>query len=366
MTKFYFIDESGNSGDIATNNARSGFAGQPFFSLACIGVDEKESINNFANDLFTKYNIQARELKSKNIIKSGKMRAIIPEVIDFLIHNKCNVLIELVNKKYQLCSQIVEYYIVCPYLECSIVGYWLKYSRRRICDLLYNKIDDDQLNKISNGFCSQDNDVSCIDVIFDVVFDIVSHFPLFSFVLKKRICKVKELFNKVKSEKGHKEAKKRFLPLPDYSGEKKYGMLPSVSSLANLYGRINRIEDDLSSVIIIHDEQNEFNIPLSTIMDTTPNISPELCPVTSFADFNFKEEATFQFESSLNEYGIQLADILAGTFMRLALYSYNSSEMHPEFIEAYRKIESCAPSMNIGINYVLPTEEYEKIGELLK
>lgn len=42
MANIYFIDESGNTGDIATQKALTGFAGQPFFSLACIGVEEKK------------------------------------------------------------------------------------------------------------------------------------------------------------------------------------------------------------------------------------------------------------------------------------------------------------------------------------
>jgi hypothetical protein len=41
----YFIDESGQTGDVARLNALSGFSDQPIFCLAAVGVADEASLN---------------------------------------------------------------------------------------------------------------------------------------------------------------------------------------------------------------------------------------------------------------------------------------------------------------------------------
>ena len=107
---------------------------------------------------------------------------------------------------------------------------------------------------------------------------------------------MRDLFNCFKTSSGNEIAKKRFLPSPDYSGSRKYGILPNVSSLANIYARINKIEPDVNVVTLIHDEQKEFSNPLITIIDDMSNLAPDApLLITPEANFNIGGKANFYF-----------------------------------------------------------------------
>ena len=60
----YYIDESGNTGDVLSTGNDFDFSGQPIFSLACVGVDQTEKLDEFIHKLKSKYKIQGKELKS--------------------------------------------------------------------------------------------------------------------------------------------------------------------------------------------------------------------------------------------------------------------------------------------------------------
>lgn len=65
----YFIDESGNTGDVASANSALDFAGQPLFSLACIGVNNIDELENDIYEIKRSYNVQSSELKAGGIYK---------------------------------------------------------------------------------------------------------------------------------------------------------------------------------------------------------------------------------------------------------------------------------------------------------
>lgn len=57
MALNYYIDESGNSGDVLSSGDNYNFNGQPVFSLACIGVDNVDNLKQFILNLKIKYQI---------------------------------------------------------------------------------------------------------------------------------------------------------------------------------------------------------------------------------------------------------------------------------------------------------------------
>lgn len=64
----FYMDESGNTGDIAATSNKLDFGGQPVFSLAAIGIPNEESLGQALITLRRKHNVQATELKLSRII----------------------------------------------------------------------------------------------------------------------------------------------------------------------------------------------------------------------------------------------------------------------------------------------------------
>lgn len=363
MATLYFIDESGNSGDIATEQALHNFSDQPFFSLACIGTNDKKIIDNFASGLIKKHKIQANELKSVNIC--SKRRYIIPEIIDFLIKNSCNILVEVINKKYQLCSILVNYYIMCPYLSSygdtqEEINKFIEINRK-ICDFIYKNIEDSHIKDFIDIWNTPDNDISKIQKCFNNVETLCKKNDEMSCLLKF-IDDSMDVFNFIRNTNGDIEAKKRFMPPPDYSGTKKYGILPNVNCLTNIYARINKIENVTKNITILHDEQKEFNLPLEDIKKMMEDISSEKSLITDYADFNIKKPANLSFVPSKDEYGVQLADIIAGVFMRHVYAVSFDLGIYPEFSEAYQKVITHQDTTKVGVNLVIPELDRCKLG----
>jgi len=69
MVLNYYIDESGNSGDVLSAGENFDFCGQQVFSLACIGVSDVVKLDDFISTLKNKHRIQGAELKSTKIYK---------------------------------------------------------------------------------------------------------------------------------------------------------------------------------------------------------------------------------------------------------------------------------------------------------
>lgn len=357
MANIYFIDESGNTGDIATQKALTGFAGQPFFSLACIGVEEKKVLDDFAKELIKKHRIQSSEFKSTNICT--KKRYIIPELIDFLIKHNGKILVEIIDKRYQLCSALMDYYIFCPYIMPNrdtpeSIRFW-----KGTYDFIYNFIDDKFIQDFICAFSTPDDDLTYIERCINNMLNLVKHHAneLITFVED-----VKDVFRHMKITYGNVITKKRFLPLPDFSRGKKYGILPNVNCLANIYARINKIEGDGETITIYHDEQKEFNAPLEEIKKLTEVLSSEASLITPYSDFNIKNKANLDFVSSKDEYGVQFADLISGAFMRHVYSIFNCHEIHKEFCIAYRMIleREC---IDLGINFIMPIYNIRKIVE---
>lgn len=150
------------------------------------------------------------------------------------------------------------------------------------------------------------------------------------------------------------------MPLPDFSKAKKYGILPNVNCLANIYARINKIEQGKGQVTMLHDEQKEFNEAHAEIKRLTEELSSEKSLETPFANFNIKIGTDLNFVSSKDEYGVQIADLLAGTFVRHVNAVSNDSDIHDEFGKAYKMlIENESPK--IGINMVIPSRDVGKL-----
>ncbi len=360
MSIIYFIDESGNSGDIATSAWTQSLNEQPYFVMASVGATDENVINNIARDIIKKYKIQSKELKSSSIFKKRKF--IVEDLVESLLKNDCRILVEIVDKKYQICMAIVDYFVFCPYFEPSETSTFSD-IKKTVCDILYDNVSEQDMQDYIAAFDSIDHD-SVVDInrCFENFKRIFSSFNLkYASVLGGLVEESRVIFERIKAIDGCIVAKKRFLPLPDYSNGREYNLLPNVNCLAHVYARINMAEGSLSGVQIVHDEQREFKDALEDIIKTVENLSSDNSTVTPYANFNIKNcGAIFSFDRSVDRYGIQIADLVAGFCMRHVLSVAKDEDVAAEFTRTYLKL-GMITSAKIGINQVLPTMLLRKL-----
>ncbi len=122
----FYIDESGNTGDLARTSAGLDFGGQVVFSLAAVGISDESSLNEELVALRKKHKVQATELKLSKILKRKPDFAL--DAIDLLVSNNFPFFVEVVDKKYLLAVSITNGFIWPPYFntEESQDTVWLK------------------------------------------------------------------------------------------------------------------------------------------------------------------------------------------------------------------------------------------------
>ena len=162
-----FIDESGNSGDIVSSEIDKIEKNQPIFTLACIGIHDETDLDKFAQSLIKKYHIQSQELKSKNVLK--KQDKIPLDIINYLSDNNGKVLIECVNKKFQICHQLVIYYVLGLYSWINIEKLALEKPRllSAIFSLFYRLVDKKAYSIFSKCCSSEIDDIDDLNACFN-------------------------------------------------------------------------------------------------------------------------------------------------------------------------------------------------------
>ena len=107
----YFIDECGQTGDIARLDALSGFSNQPIFCLAAIGVASELSLKEKINGLKKKHGIRLGELKSSARRERPEFTY---EVVRLVCTERYPFFLEVVDKKYFLATHITSRQLLPP------------------------------------------------------------------------------------------------------------------------------------------------------------------------------------------------------------------------------------------------------------
>ena len=81
----YFIDESGNTGDLANGNLPSNFGDQPIFCLAAIGIADERLLKIEIDRLKAMHRVQLSELKAsvvfpRSVENQGSRRVLFPDL----------------------------------------------------------------------------------------------------------------------------------------------------------------------------------------------------------------------------------------------------------------------------------------------
>lgn len=87
MSKNYYIDESGNTGDAKINETN--FSDQLFFTLAAVSIVDEIVINKEIERLKRKYRINLTELKASKLY--GKKDKFLYDLFFFLIKKILNL-----------------------------------------------------------------------------------------------------------------------------------------------------------------------------------------------------------------------------------------------------------------------------------
>ena len=160
---------------------------------------------------------------------------------------------------------------------------------------------------------------------------------------------------------------RRYLPSPDLSPRgKPVWMLPHLSSLMNLYARLNTYTGGrLKGVSIVHDEQLQFGDILQANKTAVEDLSDQGVEFAyGAANYVFHERADMVFERSDRSAGVQAADVIAGYAMRLLVnrLSPGAEPRHDGDWQLRRLIDQDEPGEGCGTNFVMTTAKLRAIG----
>ncbi|KTE04103.1 hypothetical protein ATE68_00065 [Sphingopyxis sp. H038] len=301
----YFIDESGHSGDLAATRALD-FADQPVFALACIGVADARALGAEMERLRGVHGCGPGELKSA----MARLPRFVTDLAAYLKARDCPVFIELVDKRFFIAAHVV------TYLLCGGLG--LGQVPEPVRNAVAEFLTDEPADALLLGYLAacREPSLPAIRVLLDELWawfdasdgDIARVGQFLTMEARDRACRA--------------DADTRaFLPLPDRTeSDRMVWMLPNLTSLAHMYGRINLSRaGGLEGVSLVHDEQLQYGRVLAdtkAAMDDLARQGPVMH--LPFADYDVSGAAALCFTASTNDLCLQASDLLAGCAMRFA------------------------------------------------
>lgn len=358
----YYLDESGNTGDLIRAGNRFEFARQPVFVLACIGTDDSADLAEEIARLKARYKVQASELKSG--ARLGKP-LLVSDILHYLRRHNLPVLIEVVEKRFFICMNIVERLVTPPVGAIDLEPRFLA-LKNIFADYLRHCLPDDVLHKYVAA-CEAPSALTLRTAFTSVKGHLLkqgSNDEIAIGILRFLVDSEREF-----EEMGPTTpaAQSRFLPVPDNGKTgRPLWMLPNLSSFTNIYARINQLhERNVSNITLVHDEQFYFERILQDgKVATEALIGMDAVPAMPHADFGFNEAASLVFARSDDSPGIQVADVIAGFVMRyVKAVLFNEPGPHPELHDVFHELLSLSvPSRGIGINFVLTHHDLARLG----
>lgn len=356
MTTVY-IDESGHSGDMINSGNAYDFKGQPYFALAGIGLEDGHDWDDRINELRNRHRIPAGELKSKSLTAKPRFSA---EVIHGLLDQRAPLFIEVVDKRFFICTSITSFQLL-P----ACLGYTesveLHFIKNTVADFLYFHASECVLDTFVAS-CLAPGDAT-LRASFAVLRDMATDLGYTGSAVQ--IAEgIAHMVQEVEAEYGERcdnggEPWMRFLPPPDLNKHaKQVWMLPNLTSFTSIYARVNRYYSRrLTGIRLVHDQQLEVENILRQGKMTAENLSRSMdLPYTPQSDYRFEEEASIEFAQSHEAIGVQLADIVAGTVMRYFRDTDAGTPVSSELREAMmRLIDEGDERRGYGLNQVVAT-----------
>lgn len=361
MVLNYYIDESGNSGDVLSTGEDFDFYGQPVFSLACVGIDDTQKLDELILELRKKHRIQGSELKSSKIYR--KKPKFIGDLVDFLGRENIPIFIEVVDKKYFISANLVNCHVMPAYSSPPETPE-SQMARNHCADFIYENAPNSVFNKFI-GVCKKPSNEALLESFKEIHNFANSFFPksdLSGFILKNIEESIKD-YDELRLT-NEKDVYLKFIPIPDSSKrEKSIWMLPNLSSFTNLYARINLyLDGDLSEASIIHDEQAHFDEIIAINKKLLEKLDMSTAVAVRTARYTFSGSASLEFSESHEHSPIQVADILAGMAMRYVQEKIEGVRSRPEIANAYDGILRMSnPYRGVGVNLVTTAKVHHEL-----
>lgn len=360
MNYNYYLDESGNSGDLIGKSESLSFGNQPIFSLACLGVEDESSLNDFFQSLTDKYELDEDELKSTDLY--FKKPEVFLDLATFISQYSITLLVEVVDKKYCIATQIVNHNIMPPYFMPDESERKAQFIRNGLADFLATSLPDDLFKKYYS-VCKARTERSLINFMTELknFFEIKSNpnnINDFHGLTVKMIEESIDDYMVMKERFNESKALERFIPIPDYTEKGlRINLLPHVHSIFNLMARLNKYHiKNVNNVNLYHDKQSEFKHILTQSKEYIESQNIENIPHIDNCDFDFVEKLNLQFLDSKQSGGVQAADLVAGFFNRyingLLYKELEVDDIYHSIFFEFRK--NFIPSSPLGVNFVLP------------
>lgn len=361
MTSNFYIDESGNTGDVLNSGDNYDFAGQPIFSLACIGIDDTSDLERLISYLKEKYRIQSAELKSTKIYRDKP--GLITEIVRYIGDKNIPVFIEVVDKKYYICANLVNSHVM-PAYSSPPETQESRLARNHCADYFYENATKSVFDRFMDS-CRYPSDESLMESFEELKLfmrNCNSNSALSNFIVQN----IEESLNDYKEAKehGNSEAYKKFIPVPDNSKKNKsIWMLPNVSSFASIYARMNLyLNGKLTTARIFHDEQAHFDEIIAHNKELMESLDMSGAISIQTANYNIHESSSLIFAKSHDNSAIQVADLLAGLAMRYVQERIGGCKTSQESVEAYTGILRISnPYRGLGINLVTTSKHHYAI-----
>lgn len=309
----FYIDESGNTGDLTTAGIETYGFEQRMFTLAAVGCDLDDAFMEKFKVLKTAHRIQSLEVKSRQAYERPQF---VFGLLDLLEERGCPIFIEAVDKHYFIIANIMDR-IVVPYVgSCDVQPrtLWMK-------GVMADHMAIYGPPELAQAFiaCCQSRDyVEVRDFYKQIIrWAQTSRLPTEG-VADAFVRFTRDSLNDFRKLPKAK-AVERALPMPDTSPRGKLlWILPNLTSFTHIYARINHfLEKQVSGVTLFHDEQLQFGDVLRQNKGLMEGFTAQdmKLPLKT-ADFEFSASAKLEFLRSHDSIGIQIADVLAGFMAR--------------------------------------------------
>jgi hypothetical protein len=360
MIENYYLDESGNSGDLIKIGAGGDFGGQPFFALACIGVADPGALGQEINRLKTLHKVRTPELKSSAL---DNKPGLVADLMHYIACKELPVMIEVVDKRFHICISIVNHHI----LPVGAIDHepMMVQFKTWFVEYLYELMPD----AVMAAFIA-----ACLDPTRPMVRASLGQLAAWLFGRRSEDEIAGAILRGVAGTLSECDAMPEgskdylnFLPDPDDSKHgKPFWMLPNLSCFTNIYARINRRHNRrIAGVTLFHDELLTYDHILENGKISAESLFERGVRLHApHADYQFTEQASLAFARSDTSPGIQAADVLAGLLMRRMKDRGQTRRTGGEALdEAFGALLGMTDSeRGVGINFVAPASLLMQMG----
>lgn len=358
----FFIDESGNTGDATRTGMDFDFDNQPIFVLACIGIRDEAAFAATFAELKARHRFRSPEIKSDS---AWKKPGFYLDLIGEIERLDLPVLLEVVDKRFFIAGQMVNT-LILPSAGGDIDhSPKIAFMRNAIAEFITEALPPSCLSAFVEACLAPDGDA--ILRAYAVLLEALDAGPEEGFRGFVRMAAVDTRNDFVDAGPKHPEVVQRYLPQPDLN---RYGkpvwMLPHLSSLTNLYARLNTYtRGRLQGITLVHDEQLQFGEILRASKIAVEDLAAKgLRMAYGPADYFFRETADLTFEASDRLVGIQVADVIAGYAMRLLAnrMTAGATPRHDGDWQLSRLLDQDDPTRGVGTNFVMTASKMRAVG----